>query len=707
MADEKYIIYIDTGGTFSDVVIVKPDGTIATGKASTTSENLEDCFFNCINVAAEKLGKNIHEVISDCITIGYGTTVGTNMIVMDVPGPKLGFITTKGTEDRMFSWRLRPAGLSKPEGMHMIASRNPRAIIPRTLVKGVTERIDADGDIIVPLRENEVEDAVKFLVDNDVEGIAVGLLFSYLNNKHEKRVAEIIKEIAPGITVSLSSDVCPIIREYPRFMSTIIDLHIGRALRELLKKIEERLSNYSYNHPLMIMQAAGGVVQSKVVKPGTTLHSGPVGGLAGVEFIKRVYGFKNAMGSDVGGTSFDVTLSPVEGESFLREPVVGRYEIGTPMREIITIGAGGGTISWVDEITKTLHVGPQSAGSMPGPVCYDKGGTEPTVTDADVVMNRIDANYYLGGRMKLNRQKAIDAIKEKIADPLNMDVMEAAEGICSIVDGSMQAILKKTIASKGVNAGDYVLLAFGGMGPTHCAAYSNGLGFIKTLIPSTSSVFSAFGASTADIMHRHETTPFLRFPGLPYDVTTLKFDLDQITSLDQAPGKSIELFNVKFKELREHAIAEIKIEGYKESDIKFKYEIQARYGGQLWETRCPCPIGYIETVDDLKTVIEAFELEYLRQFTREAMSPAGGMEIISIALEAVVKNIKPELPKFDYVGKDASSAVKGDRRVYFDKRWQRIEIYDIDKLQVGNEVGGPAVLENDNTTVWIPKNRKV
>jgi N-methylhydantoinase A len=215
------------------------------------------------------------------------------------------------------------------------------------------------------------------------------------------------------------------------------------------------------------------------------------------------------MGSDVGGTSFDVCVSREIGEEFLREPIVGRYAIATPMREIITIGAGGGTKAWVEEIGKVIRVGPESAGAVPGPVCYDIGGTEPTVTDADVVMNRINADYFLGGKKKLNRQKAWAMIKEKLADPLKIDVMEAAEGVCNIVDGTMQATLRRAIVSKGVDPSKYVLFAFGGAGPTHCAGYSSGLGFSKVIIPRFAAAFSAFGACCADIQHRFEATPYI------------------------------------------------------------------------------------------------------------------------------------------------------------------------------------------------------
>ena len=706
-AQERYIVYVDTGGTFSDAVVIKPDGTFATGKASTTPDKLEDCFFDCIAIASESIGKSLKDVVANSDEIGYGTTIGTNMIVAEVPGPKIGFITTKGIEDRTLVWRLRAAGLTKPEAMHMIASGHPKPLVERPFIRGVTERVDKLGEVVIPLREDEVRQATKELHDQGVEAIAVGLLWNFLNPVHERRVREIINEMAPEVMVSISSEVAPTVREYPRFMSTIIDLSIGKGLRELLGRIESRLQEYGYTRPMLVLQAIGGVAQSRTVKPGTTLHSGPVGGLMGVEFMKGILGYKNAVGSDVGGTSFDVCISPEVGEPYLREPVVGRYEIATPMREIITIGAGGGTIAWVEPITRTMRVGPQSAGAMPGPVCYNLGGTEPTVTDADVVMNRIDADYFLGGRLKVNKEKAMTAIKEKIAEPLGIDVMEAAKGICNVIDGTMQATLRTTLAKKGIDPKRYVLFAYGGGGPTHCAKYSAGLGFAKVIIPPFASTFSAFGVSTSDVRHRYEASPFLTIPTIPYDVTTLRFELDRLTSLEQMPPEFPGRFNGVCEELEGRVYTDLEAEGFKREETTMTYEILARYGGQLYELRSICPVTRIVSIDDVRKLIRTWEREYEGVYGSQAMVPRGGLEVITICVIGTAPALKPRLVKRDYVGKDPSPALKKGRDVYFDGKWQKARIYAMDKLQCGNVIDGLAIIEGVDTTVMIPRDRKV
>lgn len=703
--DEKYLIYLDTGGTFSDCVIIKGDGSFVTGKASTTPDDLATCFFNGIENAAAAMGKGLREVLEHCELLGFGTTAGTNAL-LTLQGPKLGLITTAGFEDTTIMMRGvgRWAGIHPLISMHVPETDKPQPLVPRTLVKGVTERVDIVGKVVIPLNEQEVRQAAKELIDAGVEGIAVCLLCSYVNNAHEKRIGAIIEEIAPDMQVSLSHIVSPLIREYTRSNSSVADLFVGKAVRKLFKDIKQRLSGYGYNRPLLVMQAAGGLSRSEVVKPITTLHSGPVGGLAGVESFMKLYGAKNGAGSDVGGTSFDVSIVPEEGAKFLREPVVGRYHLQNPMREIMTFGAGGGTIAYIDKLSGNLRVGPKSAGSTPGPVCYDRGGTQPTVTDADVIMGRIDPNYFLGGTIKLNKEKAIRAMKEVIADPLGMSVLDAAEAVCLVVDSFMKDVLNTAFTTRGLDPREFTLFAFGGAGPVHSAGYSKGLGFQKVIAMPYSGTFSAFGASTANVLHRYESSPFAVMTNIEFDKTTRRFVIDSLAGL---PEEDIERFNRMYRDLERRCFEDMEAEGFAKEEVKVVYPVRMRYGGQLDEVEFTSPVNQINSIDDFKAMLLAFEAEYVRLFSEGALYPEGGVEIMGIALQGSVVVTTPIIPVKAYVGEDPTPALKGERDVYFGGQNISTRVFDMKKVQVGNIIPGPAIIEGIDTNLVIPPDRKV
>lgn len=702
-----YIIYIDTGGTFSDCIILSPDGTFVKGKSPTTPTDLSQSFLASIEVAASQLEKPLDEILSNTIVVGYGTTEGTNIVVTGTGASRLGLITTMGHEDRTIVGRLRAAGLSREEGMHLPRAFKPEPLVPRTRIKGVRERIDNVGDVVIPLNEDDVRKAVRELLDDGVEGIAVGLLWSFLNPVHERRVAEIVKEVSPGLPVSLSSTVAPTVREYTRLMTTVIDLYIGKALRELLERIGAKLASHGYTYPLLVLQATGGLARSEIVKPVTTLHSGPVGGFAGVEFVKKLYGFDNAVGADMGGTSFDVCVSPKGAIEYLREPIVGRFEISNPMREITTIGAGGGTMARVEKAVNLLIVGPESAGAEPGPVCYGRGGTVPTITDADVAMNRIDPNYFLGGRIKLDREKALSAIKEQIADPLNMDVLAAADGICKILDANMGHTLRSALAVKGGGPSDYALIVYGGAGATHCAGFTAGMDFKEVIIAPYSAVFCAFGAATADIMHRYEGSPLTIIRAIPFDPTTLRFNFSKIKTLDNLRHEGIDRFNRIFAELEEKARADMRAEGIKEKDIRLNYEILGRYGGQLWELRARVPVRSINSIKDLESIVTAFEDRYSEEYGFQAMVPRGGLQLITVAVEMFGGTPKPKFYPEKEGGENPEKALKGQREAYLNGSLKKCQVYTLRSLLPGNVVVGPSIIEGIDTTVIIPEDRKI
>lgn len=697
----RYVVYVDTGGTFADAAIVGEDGSFISGKAPTTPDDLAECFFDCISDGAQKLDVSLKDLLPNTAVLGFGTTAGTNALITGVGGPKLGLITTKGFEDTINIMRMegKVAGYPVQKSLHIAGTRKPSPLIPRTNVVGVTERVTSRGRIAIPLDENEVREAVSYLVERGVDGIAVAFLWSFLNDAHERRVAEIITEMDGDIPVAWSADIAPVMREYPRMNSTIINLFIGPPVHKLLVKIGNELREKGYRKKLLVMQASGGLSSSDVIRPIKTLHSGPVGGLMGVEFLRSLYDVDNAVGTDMGGTSFDISVARRDLSEYDKTPIVSRYHLANPMLGIEALGAGGGTIARVDELTGQLRIGPDSAGAVPGPVCYGRGGTDPTVTDANVVLNRINAHYFLDGKMKLDRDAAYRAIQERIAEPLSFGVETAALGIVDGIEGIMRSGITSFLNRKGLNPSSVLLVSFGGAGPTHCAGYTYKLGLQSVVIPPQASTFSAFGASTAAIQHRYESSAFLVLSDIPYDVTTQRF---QPASLEAFDTSWIERYNRAFETLEEQAYSEMEAEGFRREDVRLEYRLDARYGGQLRETTFQTRVPNIATVEDVRAVLAEFENEYARLYTRNTLYPRGGIEIITMIVEASAETGYAIAPRAVETKDPTPAEPIGERSIYFAQGWMDTHIYRMSDLKPGNELVGPGVVEGNDTTLVIP-----
>lgn len=696
----RYVVYVDTGGTFADAAIVGEDGTFVSGKSATTPDDLTECFFGCITDGAAKLGQPLEQLLSDTAILGFATTAGTNALITGKGGPTLGLITTKGFEDTIAIMRMegKVAGYPVQKSLHIAGTEKPRPLVSRSLIAGVEERVTSRGRIAIGLDEDGVREAVRILVDRGAEGIAIAFLWSFLNDTHERRAAEIVAEVATDMAVAWSSDVAPVMREYPRTNSTLVNLLIGPPVRKLLEKIGHELTERGYHRKLLVMQASGGLSSSEVVRPIKTLHSGPVGGLMGVEFIRSLYDVENAVGTDMGGTSFDISVARRGISEYEKEPIVARYHLANPMLGIEALGAGGGTIARVDEITGQLRIGPDSAGAVPGPVCYGRGGTEPTVTDANVVLNRINAKYFLDGKMVLDEDAAHQAIQERIARPLGVSPEEAALGIVQGIEGIMRSGIRTFLNRKGLDPSDVLLVAFGGAGPTHCAGYSAELGLAGVLVPPQASTFSAFGASTADIQHRYESSVFLVASSIPHDVTTQTFDPP---SLEVLGDGWIEAYNQTFEQLEKQAYLDMEAEGFPRDLVKLSYRLDARYGGQLRETTIETSVRRLETVDDLRIVLREFEDEYARLYTRNTLYPRGGIEVVTMIVEASAPSGHAFQPTRTEIREYRPAKPIDERMVYFTGGLLPTPIHRMNALVPGDECSGPAVIEGNDTTLVI------
>jgi N-methylhydantoinase A/oxoprolinase/acetone carboxylase beta subunit len=692
----KFSIDVDIGGTFTDLFL-NYDGKTVFTKTPTTGYNLSVGFMRAVKDAAALLGISVKELLQNTEIVRYSTTIAMNTLLQRT-GPRLALITTVGFEDvvpigKGASWSDQ---LTVREIRNLARITKPEPIISRDMTIGVKERVNSRGEIIRPLDEEDFLEKLQYLVDRGARGFVVSLLFSYANPTHERRIAEIIRREYPdfylgAMPMVLSSEVMPKQNEYTRTVTTILNAYLHYSMWEQISGTGDELRNSGYDKVIMMVHNSGGMAEVFRTAAIQTFNGGPVAGLIGGANVGKELGYDNIVVSDMGGTSFDLGLVVAGSSRFYQyHPLIDRWWVDMTVLETRSIGAGGGSIAWLNPIMgNRLEVGPQGAGSLPGPAAYNLGGTEPTVTDADIVLGYINPDYYHGGRMKLDKRKAITAIEEKIARPLGIEVEEAALLIKRIVDANMGDTIAKETFLRGYEPRDFILFAFGGAGPTHCCSYGPYAGINKIVVFPFSPVFCAFGSSTMDILHLYEQS--LRFPLLAPG--TMK------------PFEDYDLFNNTIKSLQEKATKDITNEGFSFDSIKFGLEIEAKYGGQLNILRFISPRLFINSEADVKAIYTAFEDEYCRVYNRISAYPQGGADVLNLILRATVDHPKPELPTYPQAGEiPEAEAVKGKREVYWMEysAFRPTPVYEAKLLKHGNAIEGPAVVEAEDTTIVLP-----
>lgn len=691
-------IDIDVGGTFTDLVLTWDDRRVV-AKAPTTPYDLSVGFLNVLNDGASQLARPLAEVLPQIEIVRYSTTVAMNRLI-ERKGPKLGLITTEGHEDAILIGRGAQwtDGTRIGERRNLAVQRKPIPLVQRDMIVGIAERVDSSGTIIRHLDEDDVRAKLRHLVDNGARAIAVSLLWSFANPTHERAVRKIIREEYKGfhvgyLPVVLSHEVVGKVGEYERTMTAILDAYLQTSIKFELETTWDQLRANGYRGTFLLTHNTGGSGEIFKTTASRTFNGGPVSGLMGSFHIGKALGYRNVIASDVGGTSFDVGMVvDASVRSYEFRPIIDRWMVGISMLQTTTMGAGGGSIAWINELLGgRLEVGPKSAGSYPGPACYDLGGTEPTVTDADVVLGYIAPDGYFGGKMPLNKDKAVHAVRTRIAEPLGVSVDEAAALVRRVVEQSMASAIKREVHLRGYHPEDFALFAFGGGGPTHVAGYRADVP--TAVIFPQAPVFSALGSSVMDIMHVYEQSRRLQF---------------------MAPmTEQIVLDRDQFNEIVDGLVAKARIdldaEGLGADNAVFSVELDMLYGGQVQVKRVSSPMVRIEDDADARLVYDAFEKEFSEAFSPHVVNKPGGVYLDGIVLKATVVTEKMELPVFLLGAEDPSAARTTSRSAYWPELSKRVdtEVFSFDALQPGNLVEGPGIVQMEFSTIVVPPGQQL
>ncbi len=689
-------VNIDIGGTFTDFFSTEDDGRATITKVPTTHYDLSVAFMRGMRELAHMQGRGLTAFLEQTEAVRYCTTLGTNALI-ERTGPKLGLMTTAGFEDTIYLGRARSwaDGGSTKENKDLARIRKPEPLLSRDMVVGVEERIDSMGNIIRPLDREEVLERLQTLVDRGAMGFVVCFLWSFLNPAHERMVKSIIEEEYPedylgSMPVMLSSDVSPKSAEYTRFTTTIVNAYVHGVMADEMNKLAIELREGGYKRPLLLVHSTGGMKKVSRTRAVLTHNAGPVAGLHGALTLGNRYGYENIIFTDMGGTSFDIgVISGGRLQTYDFLPVIDRWRTNIPAIEVKSIGAGGGSIAWVNRLmADALEVGPQSAGSMPGPACYDQGGEEPTVTDADLVLGYLNPDNYLGGKIRLEPALSHEVIRKKIAEPLGVDVLEAASRIRRIVDARMGQEVFNEVALKGHDPRDFVLFACGGAGATHACGFAPYLQVNRVVVSRHSPVFGAFGASTLHIQQVWEKSRTLKI----FQWAT------------QSYSKEFELFNAVVDELKDLAVRDFRLEGFREEQIRFRLELEMRYGMQYNLTKIVSPYLNVQRPDDFRDICDTFTEQYSAVYTPEATFPMGGINVECFYLTASVESPDPVIEEAELKGPEPpGSARLPPRPATWIGRGQSVDtpVFDFQETEPGNVIMGPALIEAPDTTFVV------
>lgn len=669
----KLKIGVDVGGTFTDFLVTRPDHAPRIFKVLSTPSDPSVGLINGLTEIARDSDLGLNELAGSIETIVHGTTVTTNAVLTGA-GSKTGLLTTSGVRDALEMRR----GIREEQYNNRYTNVPP--LVPRYLRRPVKGRLNYCGRELAPLEIEDVREAIRQFREEQVEAVAICFMNSFANPEHERQAAEVVRAEMPDAYLTVSSSFLPSIRFYERVSSTVLNSYVGPKLSSYLGRLQLRLKEIGFTGVLLIMQSNGGVMSPEVAhdNPARTLLSGPAAGPgAGLSYV-RALERDRCITVDMGGTSFDAALVREGTPIVVTEGEINRYRIALPMLDIVTIGAGGGSIGWIDE-GGLLRLGPQSAGADPGPACYGEGGTQPTCTDADLVLGYLDPDYFAGGKIKLDRGAAERAIETQIARPMGLSVLDAAAGMYQVINTNMAQGVREVSIKRGFDPREFPVVAAGGAGPIHACMICQELEIPLFIVPRESSIFCAAGMLMSDLQHDFVSSFVSPLEGIDWNkLNALVFEM-------QSAGDAL---------LAEESIPE--------QLRRFTLKLDCRYVKQYHEVSFVVPYEVVQAAD-VERISAAFHGEHDRMYGYSLQEEGTPIELINVRVQAVGVTEKPEFAEEPHAGPDASAAIKGERTAYVpeERASRMVPVYDGHQTRHGHHISGPALIEQVNTTLLL------
>ena len=686
--DVRFVVGVDIGGTFTDCVVLDQEGELSMSKAFSTPPDFSKGIIDALSIAAEERSIELPSMLTRTPLFLHSATVAENAII-DGDLASAGMITTWGHEDTLFAMRGgfgRWSGLTEDEKRNPIETTKPPPIIPRNLTVGIRERADSKGNLLVPIDESAVKQAVEKLKEAGVESLGVCFLWSFTNPQNELRAKEAIAQVWPDVFLTLSHEIAPILGEYERSSTVALNSRLGPVVQDYLRRLEQALQEHGFVGQFLVMQANGGLlpVERAHNRPVGMIESGPVSGLVASSHQGRSMSISKILATDMGGTTFKVGVVNEGLIEYQREPIVFRYHYALPKMDVVSLGIAGGSIVSIEPRTGVPEIGPRSAGSYPGPVCYDHGGEDPTVTDVDAILGYMKPEYFIGGRASINLDKATEAFQKKVAKPLGLTLLEAASAIYRLTNSIIFDLLHKATVQKGLDPRTFALFAFGGTAGMHAYSYGAELGVERIVIPHTASVQGALGLVISDVVHEEQITYPMRMPVEPEKVAGF------------------------FQELESRVLKQFTDDGFSQEEVRIRTTVDMSYRQQTHILTVPLFEEDQPMTDRaLATLANRFESMYRQKYGAEAGYAQAGIEFVSFRVRGLVPPSERSVANRELAGTDPTAAIVEHRVVWVDEAQEMQQVPGLasDLLQEGNVVFGPAVIWSSNTTIVVGRSQ--